>query len=128
MKLGRFTPIPAQADENDVQATLTLWPGRWYVPIMRLLACLLGCLAATGAFADVTPANVASLTTRWETMAGGVTGGAILRDGRLYVGAWDGLVTALDPATGAKLWSTSVKGPVPGSVLALDDGGVCYGT
>lgn len=96
---------------------------------MRLLASLvLGCLATTSALADVTPANVATLVQRWNVPGGGVTGGPILRDGRLYVGSWDATVKALDPETGAAIWSTPVGGFIPGRVLVTDDGAVCYGT
>src|SRR6185369_9514745 len=52
----------------------------------------------------------------------------VARDGRLYVGSWSARVLALDTQTGAELWSRQVGGSVPGRVLPLDDGGVCYGT
>jgi outer membrane protein assembly factor BamB len=74
------------------------------------------------------PDNVATLATRWTKPGGGVTGDPVLRDGRVYVGAWDGKVFALDPATGTQIWSRDVGGPVSGAVTPLDDGGICYGT
>src|SRR5262245_21310925 len=129
MKAGSAGPISARADENDPRATLTIRARRCYVPRMRALVCLaFACLAGTRAAADVTPANVATLVTRWEVTGGAVSGGPILRNGRLHVGTWDGLVSALDPQTGATIWSTTVGGAVTGRVLVLDDGGVCYGT
>src|SRR5207344_3344836 len=96
------------------------------MPFVRLLLATL--LVPVTALAEITPANVASLVQKWNVTGGGVSGGAVLRDGRLYVGAWNQLVFALDPKTGAQLWSRQVAGAVPGRVLALDDGGVCYGT
>jgi outer membrane protein assembly factor BamB len=96
------------------------------MPFVRLLLAAL--LVPVTALAEITPANVASLARKWTTTGAGVSGGAIARDGRLYVGAWNSRVFALDPRTGAELWNRPVGGPVPGRVLALDDGGVCYGT
>jgi outer membrane protein assembly factor BamB len=96
------------------------------MPFVRLLLAAL--LVPVTALAAITPANVASLVQKWNTAGGGVSGGPIARDGRLYVGSWSTHVLALDPQTGAELWSRQVAGPVPGRVLPLDDGGVCYGT
>src|SRR6185503_20589486 len=94
------------------------------VPIVLLAAAILPIAAS----ADVTPANVASLVQRWSVNSGGVSGGPIVRDGRVYIGTWTARVYALDPATGAEIWKRQVGGGIPGRVLATDDGGVCYGT
>src|SRR4029453_3405274 len=96
------------------------------MPFVRLLLAAL--LVPVTALAAITPANVASLAQKWNVTLGSVTGGAIPREGRLYVGAWSSRVLALDPQTGAEIWSRQVGGSVPGRVLPLDDGGVCYGT
>ena len=96
------------------------------MPFVRLLFAVL--VVPVSALATITPANVASLVQKWNVTGAGVSGGAVLRDGRLYVGTWDAHVFALDPKTGAKLWSLQVAGAVPGRVLPLDDGGICYGT
>jgi polyvinyl alcohol dehydrogenase (cytochrome) len=95
---------------------------------MRLLV-LATLLLPAAATAAVTAGNVATLVPRWTVEGGGgVSGGPIVRDGRVYVGAWNRRVFALDAATGAQLWSHEAIGAVPGRVLALDDGGICYGT
>ena len=93
---------------------------------VRLIALVL--LGPAVAPAAMTPGNVATLVPKWTADVGGVTGGAILRDGRLYVGSWGSRVVALDPVTGAQIWSRTVGGPVSGRVFTLDDGGVCYAT
>ena len=94
------------------------------VPVVLLAAAIL----PSAASADVTPANVASLVQRWSLNSGGVSGGPIVRDGRVYIGTWTARVYALDPATGTEIWRRQVGGGIPGRVLATDDGGVCYGT
>jgi outer membrane protein assembly factor BamB len=96
------------------------------MPSVRLLIALLGIPVVVAA--DITPANVATLVQKWDVPGAGVTGGAIVRDGRVYVGDWSSKVKALDAKTGEQIWSRQVGGAVPGRVLALDDGGVCYGT
>jgi outer membrane protein assembly factor BamB len=96
------------------------------MPLVRLLLAAL--VVPLTALAAITPANVASLAQKWNVDVGTVTGGALERDGRLYVGSWGSHVLALDPRTGAEIWSRPVTGAVPGRVLLLDDGGVCYGT
>ena len=96
------------------------------MPFVRLLLAAL--LVPLTALAAITPANVASLAQKWNADIGSVTGGALERDGRLYLGSWSSRVLALDPRTGAEIWSRQVAGAVPGRVLLLDDGGVCYGT
>jgi outer membrane protein assembly factor BamB len=96
------------------------------MPFVRLL--LFALLVPMSASAEITPANVASLAQKWNVTGVTVTGGAIARDGRLYVGTWNSKVLALDPQTGAQLWSATVAGAIPGRVLPLDDGGICYGT
>ena len=95
-----------------------------FVPLVLLVALIL----PTTATGDITSANVASLVPRWTFDGGGVTGGAIIRDGRLYVGTWTSRVFALDPATGAEIWQRQVGGGISGRLAVLDDGGVCYGT
>jgi outer membrane protein assembly factor BamB len=96
------------------------------MPFVRLLLAAL--IVPVSALAEITPANVASLAQKWNVPGGAVTGGPIARDGRLYVGAWNARVFALDPQTGAQLWTQQVSSAVPGRVLPLDDGGICYGT
>jgi outer membrane protein assembly factor BamB len=102
-----------------------------YGPIMRRLpglVALIVLVSAPAARSAVTPANVADLALKWEADSGGTTGGPSVRDGRVYYASWNSAVRALDALTGEVLWSTPVAGAVPGRVLLLDDGGVCYGT
>jgi len=100
---------------------------RWCRPIAAVLV-LAALAAARSGLADVTASNVASLARKWDFPApGGVTGGAIVVNGRVYFGSWGGKIFALDATTGAQVWSTDV-GIVTGRVLVTDDGGVCYGT
>ena len=81
------------------------------------------------AAAVIDATNVATLALRWDLPEiGSVTGGPIFRDGRLYVGTWGSTVLAIDPTTGAEIWSRAVLGPVSGRVLVTDDGRVCFGT
>src|SRR5262245_48124482 len=94
--------------------------------ILRALVLALLAAVVAPARADIPAANVANLGLKWQA-SGGVTGGAVLRDGRLYLGSWDSKVRALDPVTGAVLWSHTVSSAIAGAV-ALDDQGVCYGT
>jgi outer membrane protein assembly factor BamB len=93
------------------------------------LVPLLVALASVSASADVTPASVTGLARVWGLDAkAGVTGGPIVRDGRVYVGTWDSSLYALDPVTGAQIWKITVGGAISGRVATLDDGGICYGT
>ena len=96
------------------------------MPFVRLLLAAL--LVPVAALAEITPANVASLVQKWNVTGAGVSGGPVLHDGRLYAGAWNARVFALDAKTGAQVWTLPVAGAVPGRLLALDDGGVCFGT
>jgi outer membrane protein assembly factor BamB len=93
-----------------------------------LLITLVVGLASSPASGDVTPANVATLARKWDTPGPAVTGGPVLRDGRLYFGTWASTLVAVDPVTGAEIWKKDVAGAITGSVAVLDDGGVCYGT
>ncbi len=95
------------------------------VPPLLLSALLAG---ASPAMADLTTSNVAGLALKWQVPFAGVTGGPIVHDGRVYVGSWDSKVRALDPTTGAAIWTIDVMGAITGRVLVLDDGGICYGT
>src|SRR5262245_50395894 len=95
--------------------------------LCRSLA-IAGLVVPTGLLAAITPGNVATLAPRWTVTGPGVSGGPTVRGGRVYAGDWGGRVFALDAATGTEIWTRAVGGPVPGRVLVLDDGGVCYGT
>lgn len=56
---------------------------------------------------QITPRNVAKLQVAWtyETGAGGLQTTPLFRDGRLYIVTPDQHVVALDPATGAEIWT-----------------------
>ncbi|HPC83179.1 MAG TPA: S8 family serine peptidase [Thermoanaerobaculaceae bacterium] len=97
----------------------------------------------------IDPGPPASLVKVWSRALGDIDGGAVLANGRLYVGTNQGRVFAIDPATGANLWTSLpggyfdcglAGGPVKGfvfpafgqsrlylsttnTVWALDDGG-----
>ena len=48
------------------------------------------------------------------------SGGALVADGRVYVGAWDGNVHAVDTRTGAIRWSTQLGSQVTSSASWID--------
>src|SRR6185369_8428140 len=47
-------------------------------------------------------------TLVWAVNAGSVRARPQLANGKLYVGAYDGTLRALNPDTGAELWSTAI--------------------
>lgn len=53
--------------------------------------------------------NASSLEQRWSAGATGPTSAAVIA-GRVYTGAFDGTVRALDAETGATVWTTQVDG------------------
>ena len=105
---------------------------------------LLGCIVATLALAALsTPArghidatNVADLQLKWDFSIGSaVTANAVVANGLVYASFWDGFVYALDPNTGAVVWSFDtgsgvVEEAAPGvqsTVLVDPNGNVCFG-
>ncbi len=73
----------------------------------------------------------AAFTLRWKTLLPNIIDSsvAVSRDGTLYVGCFDAKVYALNPATGAILWSYTTGGFVAGSPAVASDGTiyVCSG-
>jgi outer membrane protein assembly factor BamB len=61
---------------------------------------------------------------RWSAHVGASETSPLLSDGRLYVGGWDGKVTALDAASGRRLWAFRTGGAVKGGLAAA--GGLVY--
>lgn len=71
---------------------------------------------------QITPDNVANLTTAWTYPLGAPTAGAsgrfaesqvtpLVIDGRMYITTGRRTVAALDPATGREIWSHPIQGP-----------------
>ncbi len=99
-----------------------------------LTAALLGAsmvFAPTVTIAAVDATNVDSLQIKWEFAAGGpVYSSPKLANGLLYVTSADGSIYALNPNSGAIVWSFdtgSVFGGVRGSALITPGGDVCIG-
>ncbi len=79
--------------------------------------------------ANITPANVASLATKWDVqLPSVVTGGPIFANGLVYAASWDGTLYALDPTTGAQRWTFPTGSTLFGGAVATADGTVCIGT
>lgn len=79
--------------------------------------------AQSPACAQITPANVATLTERWFFPTGEfpVTASTTVVNGIAYVGDWSGTMHAIDAATGAEVWSFSVDDPqnsYPGDIVS----------
>jgi outer membrane protein assembly factor BamB len=67
------------------------------------------------------------VSLRWRThVDGSVTGTPTVVDGRVYVGTWGKSMYALNAATGAVVWRTTLPAPVDGSA-SLSDGLVLVG-
>ncbi len=68
-------------------------------------------------------------TPHWQHEADWVVRGQPVFDrDRVYFGAWDGRLRALDLATGELNWSASFEGPIDSSPLLLDGDTVVVGT
>src|SRR5690348_282834 len=94
-----FTPRPyyarAKGGKANVVTEVTM-----RCPL-RLPAALAATLLAGVAAADITPANVGTLVTKWDfptngVRYGGVTSSPTLGNGLLYVTSWNGALYALD--------------------------------
>jgi outer membrane protein assembly factor BamB len=84
------------------------------------------------AAAEITPANVSSLMLKWNfPVVLGVTSSPVVANGLVYVTGADSRIYALDPDTGAPVWSFRVSGGGPvgiqGTVVVTPDGNVCVG-
>jgi len=103
--------------------------GRAVVATLALVAASVLC---TSARAAIDASNVAVLQPKWTfSVAAGVTSSPVLANGLLYVTAWNGFLYALDPETGAVVWSFdtgsgSVLG-VQSTPLVTPSGDVCIG-
>lgn len=51
---------------------------------------------------------------------------AIADDGTVYVGSWNGMLTALDPDTGAEIWSYDTENIIIASPAVAPDGAVLF--
>lgn len=82
---------------------------------------------------EITPNSAANLEIKWDFSMSTVTGTPIVTDTRVYFGAWDGIVRALDRKSGKLKWSYdtgsgNVAPPgVKGSVTVTADGRVLVG-
>jgi cysteine-rich repeat protein len=95
---------------------------------LATLLALGAVLAPLPTRAIITPANVASLVTKWDfPVSGSVTGDLIVADGVLYIPSTGGSLYAVDPVTGTQIWAQSF-GTLLGPVTPTDDGGLCFGT
>jgi outer membrane protein assembly factor BamB len=73
--------------------------------------------------------NSGPVGIRWRRQLGGSVQAALtLAGGRLYVGSNDGVLQALDAASGTSLWSYQAGGEVRGQPALLPDGSVCAGS
>ena len=57
---------------------------------------------------------------RWTARVGASETSPLLAGGRVYVGGWDGVVYALDAATGRRLWTFATGGAVKGGLAGAD--------
>jgi polyvinyl alcohol dehydrogenase (cytochrome) len=71
---------------------------------------------------DISPANAATLVEKWriDGIKGVTSTPAVLGD-RVYFGAWDGTVRAVDTETGAPVWTTPVTTGVSVLGAMVDD-------
>jgi len=61
---------------------------------------------------------------RWSAHVGASETSPLLADGRVFVGGWDGKVSALDAASGRRLWTFQTGGAVKGGLAGA--GGLVY--
>jgi outer membrane protein assembly factor BamB len=61
---------------------------------------------------------------RWSAHVGASETSPLLAEGRVFVGGWDGKVSALDAASGRRLWTFRTGGAVKGGLAAA--GGLVY--
>ena len=65
--------------------------------------------ANVGSPTQINPRTVSSLALKWSSAtAGDISATPTVEPGGLYVPDWAGMLTKLDPATGAKIWSRKV--------------------
>jgi polyvinyl alcohol dehydrogenase (cytochrome) len=71
----------------------------------------------------ITPRSVGGLTERWHRDdLPGVSGTPMVVAGTVYFGDWDGVVHAVDAATGEERWRAEVGSPVMSSVTVTHQG------
>ena len=89
---------------------------------------LVGLLAARPAAAALTKDNVSQLGLKWDfRLPAAVTGALLVKDGLLFVPAWDATLYALDPATGRTVWTFHSDFAFVAGVLPTPDGNLCFG-
>ena len=78
------------------------------IRIHRLLLAFVW-LFATGAFAEITPANVAGLTPAWSTELKGGSRATVASDGKaLFIPNSNGYLYKIEPRTGAVIWEIAL--------------------
>ena len=101
--------------------------------IRRTILCAaVAAAVCTPALADINSGNVDQLKTKWEFVAGQVTGAPVLANGMLYVNSRDGSQYALDPDDGSVIWEydTGLPAALPGLIgtpMITPSGDVCMG-
>lgn len=66
--------------------------------------------AAAGGRSRITAQNVGQLALKWQFPTGfDVTATPALADGAIYFPGWNGMLYALDEATGALRWATNLS-------------------
>ncbi len=92
------------------------------------------CLFATGAIAEITPANVANLKPAWSTELKGGSRATVVSDGQaLFIPNSNGYLYKIDPKTGAVIWEVALADrlDIPGASaskgVAVTDRAVIFG-
>lgn len=106
---------------------VTHWNGR-YTPLISKGKLFTGSLTSGVAAMDISSGKLlwrflpkSSRAKISEWLQPGVYGRLILDKNRLFCGAMDGKVYALDPSTGAVLWSFDAGNPISGIALAENE-------
>ncbi len=73
---------------------------------------------------EVVAFNALTGHVRWLHHIGPSESSPLVEDGRVFVGDWNGVVTALDARTGATVWTTQTQGAIKGSIAS--SGGHLY--
>lgn len=114
---------------SPVASPMAVSPTDWALPGANLAG-------TRAAVSSIDSANAAALAPAWATDIGGtVAGTPVVAGGSVFVVTWDGLVVALDLASGGQRWTSdlgaSVADPMFGGTIgaangAAVDGGVVY--
>jgi outer membrane protein assembly factor BamB len=110
----------AAQNPSPVASPAAVVPGEWALPGANLAG-------TRAAISRIESSNVATLAPAWATDIGGtVVGTPVVAGGSVFVVTWDGMVVALDLASGEQLWSNdlgaSVADPMFGGTIGAADG------